>query len=306
MPEGVTVINTNAFYNCGKLETIVFPDSLNEVYGNAFTACLSLKEVTIPKNVSVISASAFLGVVENIWVDEENQSFVSVDGILYSKDMTSLYTIPGKKDLTNYVIPSSVKTLEKYAFYTQPITEIVIPDSVETIWNDAFRLCSNLKKAVVPASVTFIGNGAFLGCGNDFVMYGYEGSTAQQYAADNEIKFKVIENELEYSIQSVKLYDEKGNELSRVSADTSFVAEMSVVKGTERTERDCFIIAVYDTQGTLVRMGYVKEKIPVNEEFQIGIQFGAQNCEIGSVCAMVWDGFSTMNALALKYNVNNQ
>ena len=73
-----------------------------------------------------------------------------------------------RKKLTgNLVIPNSIKTIEKSAFYgcTGLSGNLTIPNSVTTIEELAFRGCTGFKgDLTIPNSVTTIGESVFLGC----------------------------------------------------------------------------------------------------------------------------------------------
>lgn len=49
--------------------------------------------------------------VQYAGVSENNEHFCSVDGVIYSKDMTTMYLYPDFKKDTSYTIPNSVKTI---------------------------------------------------------------------------------------------------------------------------------------------------------------------------------------------------
>jgi len=55
--------------------------------------------------------------IEKIEVSSENKVFTSQDGILYDKDMTSLYLYPSKKNSVSYTFPKSVTYVDGYAFH---------------------------------------------------------------------------------------------------------------------------------------------------------------------------------------------
>lgn len=86
-----------------------------------------------------------------------------------------------------------IKTIGQRAFYNcENLKEISLPQGLITIEQEAFAKCKNLKKIVVPNSVRKISNNAFEGNSN-LVMYGEKDSYAENYAKENNIKFKRIE-----------------------------------------------------------------------------------------------------------------
>lgn len=59
-PDGVTLIDGYAFFNCASLTKIILPEGIAEIAYSAFEGCASLKEITIPSSVVKIADSAFL------------------------------------------------------------------------------------------------------------------------------------------------------------------------------------------------------------------------------------------------------
>lgn len=81
--------------------------------------------------------------LNEIVVDSENQELKSVDGILYSYDMTKLIAYPSYKLGESYEIPSSVQTILSYAFsHNQYIKDLTISYNVWSIGNRAFEYAS--------------------------------------------------------------------------------------------------------------------------------------------------------------------
>ena len=85
-----------------------------------------------------------------------------MDGVLYDKNVETLLACPGSKSFID--IPSSVTTIDVYAFgECSALTSVEMP-AVETIGEYAFGGCSALTSVDIPASVTMIGEGAFTYC----------------------------------------------------------------------------------------------------------------------------------------------
>lgn len=118
------------------------PDSVDRIL-NCFAECGKLEKLIIGSNVKYIcvgeeGTESILGFYEcvslkEIIVSDENPYIVSVDGVLFSKDMTELCLYPASKEGESYSVPDSVKKIGDFAFAKN----------------------KNLKKLYVPADTGF-------------------------------------------------------------------------------------------------------------------------------------------------------
>ena len=111
----------------------------------AFNSCDKLTSITIPNSVTYIG---FLNCKSStsIIVDDNNKNYTSVDGVVFNKSKTELVKCPQAKKNTNYMIPDSVTSIRRQAFYgCSSLTSIDIPDSVTSIESSAFYNCTNAK-----------------------------------------------------------------------------------------------------------------------------------------------------------------
>jgi len=97
-------------------------------------------------------------------VDSDNLNYASVNGVLYSKDLTVLVQYP--LGLTGpFVIPNGVTTIGNDAFRScTGLTSITIPNSVTTIGFSAFSGCTSLSSINMGSGVTVIYDSAFASC----------------------------------------------------------------------------------------------------------------------------------------------
>ncbi|HNZ50026.1 MAG TPA: leucine-rich repeat protein [Bacilli bacterium] len=163
LPSGLILISDYAFFGCLDLKAIVIPEATEEIKMNAFGYCLQLTEFTIPKNVSYIFNSAFYlsHNLLNIYVSEDNPHYISVNGVVYSKDLKTILLYPvGREE--SYQILEGTETIFASAFLSSKITAVNLPNSIKTIEQQAFSQCNNLSDIVIPDTVTEIKEGAFM------------------------------------------------------------------------------------------------------------------------------------------------
>ena len=171
IPEGMTVIDDNAFKNNTKLKEVILPSTLKSIgisafegtslskielpYSltyigyNAFANIKTLTEVTIPKSVETAS-HAFSG-------DVNLKKVIFEDGIV---------TIPSgilnNTGLEEIVLPSSVKTIGSYAFSNnKSLEKINLLDGVRQIEEGAFSGDSKLSVVELPETLTEISRYVF-------------------------------------------------------------------------------------------------------------------------------------------------
>ena len=135
IPDTVTKIGLNAFYNRSELITIDIGGSSNlmSIGRNAFSGNRALKSIYIPQGVSEIGDSAFnnCGSLDSI--------SVSVNNTVYSGEGNNLIEI-------------ATHTLMRGSNHS------VIPTSVTAIAQAAFRRANGITALSIPVSVTEIGN----------------------------------------------------------------------------------------------------------------------------------------------------
>lgn len=200
----VVSIGLDAFIGRHDLTSVTLPQSLTTLFGGAFQNT-GLTSITIPKNVTRIDLRVFTDCLSltTITVENENSYYTSIDGVLFTKDLTELKQYPSGKTSSIYTIPQEVKLLRYSAFSSNPyLQKVNISNTVSTIENLAFIDCLNLTDITIPPSVTEIGQDAF-GAYYDkesydwviipgFTIHGYVGTYAESYALSENLSFNVL------------------------------------------------------------------------------------------------------------------
>ncbi len=165
---GSVAIWNSAFSDCRELTSVTIPDTIRAIGSGVFYGCSKLSALSIPASVEFIDYSIAQGCssMTKIEVAEDNEHYCSVDGVLFSKDMTELLAYPAAKSGSTYTVP----------------------DTVVDIYPYAFAYCKNLASVTIPASVMKSGDGLFNNC-DSITIRGEEGSYAQSYAQENGINF---------------------------------------------------------------------------------------------------------------------
>ncbi len=158
--EGVTSIGDIAFLDCIYLKSISIPEGVKSIGESAFRYTI-MDSVEIPASVSEIGDNAFPSDgLQSIEVAENNSSYCTLDGILYSKDLSTIVKAP--VNVESHTIPEGVKTICASAFYNcKNLKNISIPDSVISIGDYAFEGCGRLSGISISNNLTDIGIRAF-------------------------------------------------------------------------------------------------------------------------------------------------
>ncbi|MBR3613572.1 MAG: leucine-rich repeat domain-containing protein [Clostridia bacterium] len=169
IPEGVKSIGSDAFSSCTNLTNIALPTTISYISGYAFRSCTSLTELDIPESLEYIEGHSFSGCtgLTKITVDSNNPKYCSKDGVLYSKDMTTLVKYPNAKTDKIFEIPDSVNIIDGGAFKScNNLTNVIIPNSVTDIGTYGFMDCINLTSVTIPGSVKWMSYDVFAYCIN--------------------------------------------------------------------------------------------------------------------------------------------
>lgn len=185
----VTSIGKQAFYRCENLSKVTIPESITEIGEMAFTFCGSLESIFIPKSIVKIGEAAFTDCrsLTEFNIDDANEAYKTIDGVLFTSDMSHLIAYPIGRADTHYDIPESVlyvdmtafaydthlisvdlplslREIGKGAFQYSVIESMIMSDGIVCIREQAFRSCNKLKEIRLSYNLNTMDKGAFYQC----------------------------------------------------------------------------------------------------------------------------------------------
>ena len=134
IPEGIRKIEAGAFHESDELWEVYIPSSVTEVEATAFDKCVNLKKI-----------------------HADSQYYKSIDGVLYTADLSVLVCCPAAIEGAVFNVPNSVTKIMAGAFAYCKFQTINIPNSVTEIGNHAFFECNEIEHLHLPNSVKKIG-----------------------------------------------------------------------------------------------------------------------------------------------------
>lgn len=123
-----TSINTQSFYNCIHLSSVIIPDSVTTIGYYAFYNCSSLSSITLSNNITKFESNTFSNC----------------------------------ESLEHISLPNKLKDLGNYTFYNCGLKELIIPEGVKEIGHGAINRCHNLESITFPSSLIRIEESLFL------------------------------------------------------------------------------------------------------------------------------------------------
>ena len=170
-------LTSDAFYGCNKLERIVIPNTIKNIYSDAFRYCSSLMSITLPESLLTIGSYAFWQCreLDNVTIPNSVTSIGkyafydcnALKSVSLGDGITSINpaTFKGCDNLKTISIGNSVSSISSEAFSDCPsLVSVVIPNSVTSIGQYAFYECTGLKNIKIGCSVNYIGDYAFYKC----------------------------------------------------------------------------------------------------------------------------------------------
>ncbi|MHC1695666.1 MAG: transglutaminase domain-containing protein [Eubacteriales bacterium] len=201
----VVAIADNTFEDA-RLLGLSFPNTLKTIGYQAFYGAYLTGKVYIPASVKNIGTYAFSYMygVTAFEVPSSNTAYCSIDGVLFDKEIKTLY---------NYPIGSTK-------------VDYVLPESVEHMFCTSFGNALSLKNLVVRNTKTNCATYTFYGC--DLIIYGKSGSVMQDLIGkgylSGKLRFKNI-NEYKGLIDTTVITPSTG----KLESVTALASDCSVL-----------------------------------------------------------------------------
>ena len=141
---------------------ITLPLSAVAVEEQAFKNCSRITAITMPAAAADILPSDGCPALQQITVPEANDSYRSIDGILYDRDVTKIVWMPLGKTGT-VELPSSITSIGDYAFRGCMFTSFIMSNSVTDIGQAVF-FGSRVEKAVMSDALKTLPTATFQHC----------------------------------------------------------------------------------------------------------------------------------------------
>lgn len=167
LPEYVEKIGGGAFRDCSELSSVKLSRSLKQLDSYAFGNCGKLTYIEIPTKITISNDYSFY----NGWTTAYNKNGAFAEcnnlkkAVIQDGATVIVNNLFANTSLEEVVIPSSLREIEKKAFYNcAKLSNITLPDGLISIGDNAFEKCTNLENIIIPSSVTDMYTEIFKDC----------------------------------------------------------------------------------------------------------------------------------------------
>lgn len=182
LPSSIKTINSYAFSNCEGLTSVTIPDTVTNLSGNAFSDCDNLETITIGSGWNNMNYYSYgLGLFEEcpslkaVNISSSNTKYKSINGVIYSKDGTTLYRCPSNYQAETFTVPSGCSSIYKSAFLNCKNIKTLEVTNDQLTLNTGSSIFGFFGRTY-PGKVSFEGRYA------DITIRCNPDSTAEQYA----------------------------------------------------------------------------------------------------------------------------
>ena len=233
LPEGLVAIGDEAFAFCGSLRYVELPSTVTLIGDGAFYRCSSLETINVPEATVSVGGDVFTGCssLQSIDVDPANRNYTSVDGVMYTSDMTVLKQFPGGKSQRVYVLPATVTELEAGALALCTGLMAIDVEEGSTVFSSSGGVLMDAAGTTVivipagkvgeyrvPEEVVRFETGALRGCYDVSLIF---------YTTD-----------VEFEIESLSVGDQGRSATLEISAPAGFVIQEYAVDDFTRIDLD--------------------------------------------------------------------
>ncbi len=187
----VTMLGIGSFSG-SDMSAITLPEGIQVIAKESFAYCENLQAIHLPSTVIGVADSAFgpyCGAAE-ITVAEGNANLCSVDGVLFTADMTVLKRYPSGKTDSSYTVPAEVNEIYDDAFLQNHyLKQVILSEGVTHINYSSFDSCTALAEVVLPVSLEYIADDAFANCASQLTFCVTENSWAHTWCVENGMAF---------------------------------------------------------------------------------------------------------------------
>lgn len=282
LPTTLTEVSFGAFDNVGDTELKIYYSGTLEnflkmnfvgetgaralPYAELYVNDMRVTEITLPDTAVNVETYMYKGIT--LIISADNPKYLQHSGVIYDKTSMSIAYVPQDlsgeivipegvtvigymafkdRNITKVTLPSTLKTIDSYAFYGTDISELYIPASVTEIGEFVFAE-THLKNVVIPKTVEIIGINSFLSETIEKIYY--EGTFDEWIDITNDSSVgcmayfyseeeQTIENYLETE-QTYWYFDAKGQPAFWLNLGNSLNGKTYVVTDAEVTVSDYY------------------------------------------------------------------
>ncbi len=193
IPYTVDDVGVGCFKSCTSLSEIELSVWMTRLADYLFEGCVNLKSVQLMDSIETIGKGVFKG-CSSLTSVEGNDFFASQDGVLYTADKTELIIYPAAKEEAEFNVPDTVTEIRDHAFYQlgMNLSQIVVPSSVKTIGEYAFAYSESLMGIEFQGAVPESFAQTALESMGALTIYYYT-NNAQSFAPNGETQFRGYE-----------------------------------------------------------------------------------------------------------------
>ena len=192
--EGTETIWDNAMSK-SEVETVTLPSTLK--YVNIYVEDAETMYQKVEEYLADVLPSNEM--LRDVYVSGDNENIVSVDGIVYSKDMKRLVFCPRGKS-GEITVDERTEIIGHVAFCDSRVTKITLPEGLTSIEYSAFSKCTNLTELNIPKGVTEFNKDMFWNTALKNLTFPED----SPYISENGIVYSKDKTELLFAIGDIK------------------------------------------------------------------------------------------------------